>query len=108
MMQGITAEERTQALVLRSPILPELLPTNDPVRIVSELLHGVSEDDDDGCGCQECDGFRDEIADLESDYNDLEVFAQGVREALGLSLSTDLDDVLDALRNRLGLPGESA
>jgi hypothetical protein len=108
MMQGMTAEERAQELVLRAPVLPELLSIDDPVRIVSELLQHPLVDDEDGYYCPSCDTLRDERDDLESDNNDLEVFAQGVREALGLAPATILDDVLERLKARLKPAGEGA
>lgn len=107
---GTTVEERAHALVMRLPILPTMLPPEDPARIVAELLESQSLADEweDFGECPGCDSLQESIDELQSDNSELQVFAQGVCEALGVDSTMDLEDVLEALKERLTRTGERA
>lgn len=77
-MPGMTAQERGQRLVDACPQFPPLLPENDPIRVIHEMLDGVAQNESELAALEE--EQSDKERDLENANDRVSALEEYLRE----------------------------
>lgn len=89
-MGSITARERAEIMLVHLPVHPAMLPENDPVRLVHDLLY----EEGSLYECEECQELDERVNELQCELDNLTDESDGQGE------------LLKAISEELGLAGD--